>query len=369
MTPPSAPPGFTSSRIETSRLAQNVWTSGPEDGRPVLLVHGNLTTGGFWAYVAAELPDDVRVIAPDLRGFGGTDAEPVDATRGLGDMADDVHALLEALDLSGGSRVMAAGWSMGAGVLQQLAVEHPDDLAGLVLVAPLSPYGFGGTIGEEGRLAFEDGASTGGGGANAEFVRRLAEKDATEGDPSSSPRLVLRSFFGPEDNADAVDEDFLVDELLTTRTGDDFYPGDSTASANWPTLAPGTRGILNTMAPTHFRTADTLVALDPKPPVTWVHGSEDKIVSDASLFDLATLGAMGAIPGWPGPEVLPSQPMAAQMRAVLARYADAGGTTREVSLEGVGHGIPLARPGVVAAELTALLPPGSGAGTAAPATA
>ncbi len=355
MTPPSAPPGFTCSRVETARLTQNVWTSGPEDGRPVLLVHGNLTTGGFWAQVAAELPADVRVIAPDLRGFGRTDPAAIDATRGLGDMADDVHALLEALGLGGQRGVTAAGWSMGGGVLQQLAVEHPDDLAGLVLVAPLSPYGFGGTIGEDGRLAFADGASTGGGGANPEFVRRLAEKDATEGDPSSSPRIVLRSFFGPEDNADAVDEDFLVDELLTTLTGDDFYPGDSTPSDNWPSLAPGTRGILNTMAPTHFRTADDLVALDPKPPITWVHGSEDKVVSDASLFDLATLGAMGAIPGWPGAEVLPSQPMAAQMRAVLARYAEAGGRTREVPLEGVGHGIPLARPAVIATELSALL--------------
>ncbi len=351
----SAPSGFSCSRVETARLTQNVWTAGPADGRPVLLVHGNLTTGGFWAYVAQALPDDVRVIAPDLRGFGLTDPEPVDATRGLGDMADDVHALLEALDLAGGRRVVAAGWSMGGGVLQQLAVEHPGDLAGMVLVAPLSPYGFGGTIGEEGRLAFADGASTGGGAANAEFVRRLAEKDATEGEASSSPRLVLRTFFGAEDNADAVDEDFLVDELLTTRTGDDFYPGDATPSENWPTVAPGPRGILNTMAPTVFRVADALVDLEPKPAVTWVHGTADQIVSDTSLFDLATLGAMGAVPGWPGADVLPSQPMVAQMRAVLARYAAAGGTTREVPLDGVGHGIPLARPGVVAEELVALL--------------
>src|SRR6478672_7540629 len=110
MTTSSAPAGFTCSRVPTSRLTQNVWTAGPEDGRPVLLVHGNLTTGGFWAYVAAELPDDVRVIAPDLRGFGLTDAEPIDATRGLGDMADDVHALLETLGLAGERRVTAAGW-------------------------------------------------------------------------------------------------------------------------------------------------------------------------------------------------------------------------------------------------------------------
>lgn len=349
----SAPAHFTCSRVETSRLATNVWTSGPEDGIPLLLVHGNLSTGGFWAYVAAELPDDVRVIAPDLRGFGRTDPEPVDARRGLGDMADDVHALLEALGLAGRRRVNAAGWSMGAGVLQQLATTHPDDLAGLTFVAPLSPYGFGGTTGEDGALAFPDGAASGGGGANPELVRRLAEKDGGEDDPMTSPRVIMRTFFGAEDNAGNVDEDFLTDELLTTRTGEDFYPGDAVPSENWPTLAPGPRGILNTMAPTHFRTADALVALDPKPPITWVHGTADQVVSDRSMFDLATLGEMGAVPGWPGADVLPPQPMVAQMRAVLARYAEAGGDVREVALDGVGHGIPLAVPARLAEELVA----------------
>jgi pimeloyl-ACP methyl ester carboxylesterase len=86
--------------VQTSRLAMNVWTSGPEDGRPVLLIHGNLTTGGFWRYVADLLPGDVRVLAPDMRGFGRTEQKPIDATRGLGDMVDDVHGLLEALGLT-----------------------------------------------------------------------------------------------------------------------------------------------------------------------------------------------------------------------------------------------------------------------------
>lgn len=341
-------------RVTTPRLTMNVWTGGPEDGAPVLLVHGNLTTGGFWRYVAAELPEDVRVIAPDLRGFGGTDALPIDATRGLGDSVDDVHALLEVLGLAGQSRVHAAGWSMGGGVLQQLMLEHPDDLASVTLIAPLSPYGFGGTKGEDGQLCFPDAAASGGGGANARFVERLAAKDASETDPQSSPRIVLRTFFGAGDNASNVDEDFLVDELLTTRTGDDFYPGDAKPSENWPTLAPGDRGILNTMTPDHFNAAG-IVDLESKPPITWLHGTTDQIVSDRSMFDLATLGELGAIPGWPGADVLPPQPMVGQMRAVLAKYEAGGGTVREVALDGIGHGIPLEVPGRVAKEILALL--------------
>jgi len=77
--------------VSTDRIETCVWTGGPQDGVPLLLVHGNLVSGGWWRYVAEELPDDVRVIAPDLRGFGRTETKPVDATLGLGDMVADVR--------------------------------------------------------------------------------------------------------------------------------------------------------------------------------------------------------------------------------------------------------------------------------------
>ena len=47
-------------------------------------------------------------------------------------------------------------------------------------------------------------------------------------------------------------EDLWVDSMLTTAMGVDNYPGDSTTSEHWPGFAPGDRGVLNTMAPTHF---------------------------------------------------------------------------------------------------------------------
>ena len=89
---------------------------------------------------------------------------------------------------------------------------------------------------------------------------------------------------------------------MSSRTGDDNYPGDSRPSSNWPGMAPGDRGVLNTMAPNHFRIADDLVAVSAKPPVVWVRGDKDVIVSDTSLFDLAYLGQLGVVPGWPTPE-------------------------------------------------------------------
>jgi pimeloyl-ACP methyl ester carboxylesterase len=349
-----AVPGFARTTVSTDRIRTSVWTSGPQDGVPLLLVHGNLVSGGWWRYVAQELPDDVRVIAPDLRGFGRTEAKPVDATHGLGDMAEDLRSLLETLGLADQGVVNAAGWSMGGGVLMQYLLTHRDDLASVTLVAPLSPYGFGGTKDVDGHPGFEDFAASGAGGAAPDFVRRLAAGDRTEADPQTSPLVVLRQFFGPRGNAGAVDEDFLLDELLRTRTGEDFYPGDAGSSSNWPTLAPGGRGVLNAMSPKHYN-ASGIVDLARKPPITWLRGGQDQVVSDTSMFDLAHLGQLGAVPGWPGADVLPAQPMEQQMRAVLDTYRARGGEAVEVAVEDAAHGLPVEVPDQVASAISARL--------------
>jgi pimeloyl-ACP methyl ester carboxylesterase len=340
-------PALERTTVSTDRLETSVWHSGPEDGVPLLLVHGNLVSGGWWTYVAQALPDDVRVIAPDLRGFGRTEPAPIDATRGLGDMVDDLRSLLEALGLADSGTVNAAGWSMGGGVLMQYLLAYRDDLASVTLVAPLSPYGFGGTKGVDGVPCFEDFAATGAGGAAPQFVQRLADGDRSEDDPQTSPRVIMRQFFGPRGNAAAVDEEFLLEEMLRTRTGEDLYPGDAASSPNWPTLAPGDRGVLNSMSPKHYN-ASGVVDLDRKPPVTWVHGGHDQVVSDTSMFDLAYLGQLGAVPGWPGADVLPAQPMDQQTRAVLDTYRARGGEAVEVGIEEAAHGLPVEVPDQVA---------------------
>src|SRR5919112_6242001 len=236
---------WASSFVSTDRLETHVWTSGPDDGVPLLLVHGNLVSGGWWRYVAEHLPGDVRVIAPDLRGFGRTESRPIDATRGLGDMADDVRSLLVALGLADRGTVNAAGWSMGGGVLWQYLLSYPDDLASVTMIAPIPPNGFGGAKDADGQPSYDDYAGSGGGVAAPDFVRRLAEGGRSAEDPMSSPRVILRDFFGPRANVVNVDEEFLLDEVLRTRVGDEFYPGDAVPSPNWPGVGPGARGVLN----------------------------------------------------------------------------------------------------------------------------
>ncbi|MEE3918381.1 hypothetical protein V2I01_06560 [Micromonospora sp. BRA006-A] len=111
---------------------------------------------------------------------------------------------------------------------------------------------------------------------------------------------MLRAAYVADPASLGDDEDLLLDSMLTTATGDDNYPGTAVASAHWPGTAAGPRGVLNALAPAHFRLADELVAVPVKPPVTWVRGDADVIVSDTSLFDLAYLGRLGVVPAWPG---------------------------------------------------------------------
>ncbi|OIJ86799.1 alpha/beta fold hydrolase [Streptomyces colonosanans] len=332
-------------RVPTDRLTVQICEV-RDEGEPVVFVHGNVSSSAFWDTALSLLPDRYRPIAPDLRGFGGTDPLPVDATRGLRDHADDLASLLAAL---GVDRAHLVGWSMGGGVIMQYLCDHPAAVRSLTLVNPVSPYGFGGTHGVDGTLNSKDGAGSGGGTVNPEFVARLTKGDRGEDSPFS-PRSVLASTYVKPPHR-PEHEDTYVESMLTTRIGDDHYPGDSVASTAWPGVAPGTRGVLNSLSPLHFR-IDELHLIDPKPPVLWIRGEDDVIVSDTSMFDLAHLGSMGALPGWDG---TPAQPMVAQTRHVLNRYAEAGGLVREVAVPGAGHAVHLERPDEFGAALRGIL--------------
>lgn len=325
-------PGINARPVTTARITTRVLCAGDENGAPVIFVHGNLTSATFWEETMLAMPSSYHSIALDQRGFGEADpAAAVDGARGLADMSDDVLALMDSLNIEAAHVV---GHSMGGGVLWRMMMDAPERLLSASLIAPVSPFGFGGTKDAAGTLCAPDAAGSGGGVANPQYTQML--KDGERGDGEMTPRQVMNNFYWKPPYTSEREEDLLT-SVLQTHTGERDYPGDSVASENWPGVAPGRWGVLNGMAPNNQPDIGKLYAINPKPPVLWLRGDSDQVIADESFFDLATFGKMGVIPGWPGEEVCPPQPMIAQIELVLDNYAAAGGAVERVVIADCGH--------------------------------
>jgi pimeloyl-ACP methyl ester carboxylesterase len=329
-----------SREVSTPRLATHLLQSGPVDGTPVLFVHGNVASSVFFEETLVAIPPGYRGLAPDLRGFGRSEPKPVDATRGLRDLSDDLYDLMGALGYENDRKVHLVGWSLGGGVAMQYAIDHPEEVASLTLSCPIPPYGMGGTRDTIGTPCWPDYAGSGGGLANPDFVRFLEEDLGDDpGDPDNplSPRNVMNAtYFKPPFRVGREREQVLISEILRTEVGARNYPGERAPSPHWPNVAPGRWGIVNAFSP-KYCDLSAFVDIEPRPDVLWVRGADDRTVSNTSAADFGYLGSVGMVPDWPGEEVYPPQPMVSQIRALLDRYAAGGGRYREEVFADCGH--------------------------------
>ncbi|MFJ3789055.1 alpha/beta fold hydrolase [Kitasatospora sp. NPDC090091] len=101
-------------------------------GTPLVLLHAFPLDASMWSAQLDALPGPTghraRVLAPDQRGFGGTELGTGEPS--LDAVADDVALLLDA---AGVERAVVGGLSMGGYVALAFARRHPDRLAGLLL--------------------------------------------------------------------------------------------------------------------------------------------------------------------------------------------------------------------------------------------
>lgn len=118
--------------VAGGELTVGVWG---DHGPLVVAVHGLTATHQCWALVGPDLGRDHRVVAPDLRGRGGSRALP--PPYGVATHAADLAAVVEAY---GGGPAILVGHSMGGFVVVQVARDRPELVSRAVLVDGGAPF-------------------------------------------------------------------------------------------------------------------------------------------------------------------------------------------------------------------------------------
>lgn len=103
----------------------------PRDELPLVLVHGFVISSLYLMPLARHLAPDVRVLAPDLPGFGESDKP--DRVPHIAGLAEWLAGWMGAV---GVPRAVMLGNSMGCQVVAALAARHPERVAGVILTGP-----------------------------------------------------------------------------------------------------------------------------------------------------------------------------------------------------------------------------------------
>ena len=123
-------------RVHVGELRLHVVTAG--EGPAVLLLHGVPDFWYGWRFqVRALVEAGFSVVAPDLRGLGGSDRLHEVEDFGLDRVLVDVLGLLDALGIERAAAVVGHDW--GGQIAWLLAMEHPDRLRRLAVLAAPHP--------------------------------------------------------------------------------------------------------------------------------------------------------------------------------------------------------------------------------------
>jgi pimeloyl-ACP methyl ester carboxylesterase len=141
-------------------------------GLPLLFIHGFPLNRQMWEPQIEVFSTLARVVAPDLRGHGESEALP--GPYAMDSLADDCHALLEALGVQ--APAVVGGLSMGGYVALAYYRRYPAQVAGLVLAATRA------------------GADTPEGRANRDKLVALAQ----EGGPQAVVAAMLPKMMAPQ---------------------------------------------------------------------------------------------------------------------------------------------------------------------------
>lgn len=133
------------SEIQTTRISLSTGVTlkvafgGSEDAEPIIFLHGFPESHRTWRHQLANLVADFRVVAPDQRGYAGSDKpEGVEEYR-VGKIVADLVALADALSIG---RFTLVGHDWGGAAAWAAALAHPERIARLVIINAPHPLVF-----------------------------------------------------------------------------------------------------------------------------------------------------------------------------------------------------------------------------------
>jgi len=104
---------------------------GEGEGELIVFIHGNWTTSSSWLPVLDRMPEDWLGIAYDVRGRGRTEGPDNNYT--MPELAADLHYFVDALGLG---KFHLVGHSLGSAIAMQFALDYPERIESVVVVAP-----------------------------------------------------------------------------------------------------------------------------------------------------------------------------------------------------------------------------------------
>ncbi|MCP4688837.1 MAG: alpha/beta hydrolase, partial [Desulfobacterales bacterium] len=112
----------------------DIWPEGIE--KTIMFVHGYAGCAETWEHQINHFAREYRVVTPDMRGHGQSDAPYTEYT--MSELVDDIQTIAETLDLP--EKFIIAGHSFGCSICVEYANAHPERLEKMILIAGVSEY-------------------------------------------------------------------------------------------------------------------------------------------------------------------------------------------------------------------------------------
>jgi pimeloyl-ACP methyl ester carboxylesterase len=244
---------------------------------PVVLLHGLTATHRYVVMGSKALQRAGHdVVAYDARGHGASDPAPAADAYDYAGLAAD---LLSVMDEAGFERAVLAGASMGAHTAVRVALEHPERVAGLVVVTPAyDPLDWPGDLDRWDALSA--GLREGG-------VEGFVEAYGDEGPEQwrSTLQTVLRQRLGAHEHQDAV-----ADALRVVPRSRPFAARDELSSISAPTVVvadrdgpdPGHPLAVGELYASLIPGAELVVEEEGQSPIAWQGGQLSKVIASVA---------------------------------------------------------------------------------------